>query len=351
MFKNKRLVFLIIIGLSSLFLIAGCRGDSGDDIPSVEDNSFMMNTLIQMRAHGENAELAVEESMDRIREIEYLMSRTLEDSEIYQINNNPQQFIEINDESKKVLEKSIYYAELSSGKFNPTIGSIVDLWGIGTDKARVPSQEEVAEALEYVDYNYLEIEENRARVTKEGVKLDLGAIAKGYAADEVREIIKKHDVPSAFVNIGGNVLVVGNNVDDSKWRIGIQDPRRGRGNVMAIVESRDQTIVTSGNYERYFEEDGEIYHHIFDPESGYPARTGLLSVTIITESSLDADALSTIVFVKGLEEGIRFIENIPDAEAMFITEELDVYLSSALNDNLEITSPDFNLIEGENFAN
>ncbi|RQD77893.1 MAG: FAD:protein FMN transferase [Halanaerobium sp. MSAO_Bac5] len=350
MLKAKKLIFLLVIVISSFLIITGCGRDSGADIQSAEDNSFIMNTLVQMRAHGENAEIAVEESMDRIREIEYLMSRTLEASEVSQINDNPGEFIEISEETQKVIAESLYFAELSSGKFDPSIGPIVDLWGIGTEEARVPSQAEIEEALEFVDYNYLEIEDNRARVTKEGVKIDLGGIAKGYAADEVREIVKKHDVPSAFINIGGNVLVVGNNVDGSKWRIGIQDPRRGRGNVMAIVESKDQTIVTSGDYERYFEEDGEHYHHIFDPESGYPARTGLLSVTIITDLSLDADALSTIAYVKGLEAGMKFVEDIADVDAMFITEELDVHLSSGLTGIVEITGPDFNLIEGENFA-
>ncbi|MCC3144042.1 FAD:protein FMN transferase [Halanaerobium sp. Z-7514] len=348
--KAKKLIFLLVIVISSFLIITGCGRDSGADIQSAEDNSFIMNTLVQMRAHGENAEIAVEESMDRIREIEYLMSRTLEASEVSQINDNPGEFIEISEETQKVIAESLYFAELSSGKFDPSIGPIVDLWGIGTEEARVPSQAEIEEVLEFVDYNNLEIEDNRARVTKEGVKIDLGGIAKGYAADEVREIVKKHDVPSAFINIGGNVLVVGNNVDGSKWRIGIQDPRRGRGNVMAIVESKDQTIVTSGDYERYFEEDGEHYHHIFDPESGYPARTGLLSVTIITDLSLDADALSTIAYVKGLEAGMKFVEDIADVDAMFITEELDVHLSSGLTGIVEITGPDFNLIEGENFA-
>nr|WP_255666628.1 FAD:protein FMN transferase [Halanaerobium polyolivorans] len=350
MLKAKKLIFLLVIVISSFLIITGCGRDSGADIQSAEDNSFIMNTLVQMRAHGENAEIAVEESMDRIREIEYLMSRTLEASEVSQINDNPGEFIEISEETQKVIAESLYFAELSSGKFDPSIGPIVDLWGIGTEEARVPSQAEIEEVLEFVDYNNLEIEDNRARVTKEGVKIDLGGIAKGYAADEVREIVKKHDVPSAFINIGGNVLVVGNNVDGSKWRIGIQDPRRGRGNVMAIVESKDQTIVTSGDYERYFEEDGEHYHHIFDPESGYPARTGLLSVTIITDLSLDADALSTIAYVKGLEAGMKFVEDIADVDAMFITEELDVHLSSGLTGIVEITGPDFNLIEGENFA-
>ncbi|WP_420795049.1 FAD:protein FMN transferase [Halanaerobium hydrogeniformans] len=348
--KNKKLTFLLIVIISSFLFMTACGRDGGQDIPSAEDNSFIMNTLVQMRAYGENSEIAVEESMERIREIEYLMSRTLEDSEINQINMNPKEFIELSQESKKVLEEALYFAELSSGDYDPTIGPIVDLWGIGTDQARIPSEEEIAKALEFVDYNYLEIEGNRARVTKEGVKIDLGGIAKGYAADEVKEIVKKHDVPSAFINIGGNVLVVGNNVDDSKWRIGIQDPRHGRGNVMAIIESEDQTIVTSGNYERYFEEDGEIYHHIFDPENGHPARTGLLSATIITETSLDADALSTIAFIKGLEDGMKFVEDIEDVEVMFITEELDVYISSGLNDGFEITGPDFNLIEGGNIA-
>lgn len=347
MFKKKKiLIVLILIGLFAV-LLSACSNK--EEIPSAEKSSFLMDTLVQMEVHGEDAEKAAEESMDRIKELENLMSKTLETSEIYKINNKPEEKVDISEDTKLVLEKSLHYAEITEGKFDPTIGALVDLWGIGTDDARVPSDSEIKDALEKTGYQQLDLDDKRAEV-ENGVQLDLGGIAKGYAADEVKKIAEKHNVKSAFVNLGGNVLVIGDKANGSKWRVGIQDPRQGRGSVMAVVEASDKTIVTSGNYERYFEEDGKVYHHILDPDTGYPADTELLSVSIISDNSFDADALSTSIYIMGLKKGMKFIEEMEDVEVMFITDELEVYISSGLKNKIEITDEKFTLIEGEDFA-
>jgi len=221
------------------------------------------------------------------------------------------------------------------------------LWGIGTEDARVPTEEEIAEAKKLVNYKNIEIDNNKVFLKQKDMQLDLGAIAKGYAADEVKRIAEENNIKSAFVNLGGNVLVIGHKADGSKWRIGIQDPRKNRGNIMAVIKAVDKTIVTSGNYERYFEKNGNIYHHIIDPATGYPADSGLLSVSIISESSFDADALSTSVFILGLEKGMEFIKDQKNVEVLFITEDLKVYLSPGLKGKVEITGEEFELIEGE----
>lgn len=349
MFKNKKIILITILAVFLLILTA-C-GNNGEELPQAEDNAFLMDTLVQMRAHGENAEIAVEESMERIREIENLMSKTIESSDIYKLNNNPATEIEIDNESMNVLKKAVEYAEMTTGDFDPTIGALVELWGVGTEDAAVPAESELKDALSKTGYQYLKLYENSAEITKSGVKIDLGGIAKGYAAEEVKKVVQKYNIEHAFVNLGGNVLVIGDKVDGSPWKIGIQDPREGRGNVMAIVDAVDKTIVTSGNYERYFEEDGKLYHHIIDPKTGYPAENHLLSVSIISKNSFDADALSTAVYVMGLEKGMEFIENMENVNVMFITKSLDVYLSSGLKDIVNINDSDFKIIEGENFAN
>jgi len=351
-FNTKEIILpkkIILIGIF-LVILTAC-GNNGEDMPQAEDNAFLMDTLVQMRAHGENAEIAVEESMERIREIENLMSKTIETSDIYKLNNNPKTEIEVDKESLNVLEKALKYAELTDGDFDPTIGSLVELWGIGTKDAAVPEQAEIEAALASTGYNYLDLTDNSAEITKEGVKIDLGGIVKGYAAEEVKKIVQKYNIEHAFVNLGGNVLVIGDKVDGSPWKIGIQDPRQGRGNVMAVIDAVDLTIVTSGNYERYFEENGKLYHHILNPKTGYPADNNLLSVSIISENSFDADALSTAIYVMGLEKGMRFIENMENVYVMFITKELDVYLSSGLKEIVTINDSDFNIIEGEEIAN
>ena len=348
MFKKKKMILISIL-LILLFFLTAC-GNNKKELPKADDNAFLMDTLVQMRAHGENAETAVKASMERIREIENLMSKTIETSDIYRLNNNPESKIGIESESMTVLKKSVEYAELTAGDFDPTIGALVEIWGIGTEDAAVPNESELKEALTNTGYNYLKLDQNTAEITKTGVKLDLGGIVKGYAAEEVKKIVKKHEIEHAFVNLGGNVLVIGNKVDGSPWKIGIQDPRESSGDVMAVVDAVDLTIVTSGNYERYFEEDGKLYHHIINPQTGYPAENNILSVTIISENSFDADALSTAVYVMGLKKGLKFIEDMEDIEVMFITEDLEVYLSSGLEELVNINDSDFKLIEGENFA-
>lgn len=348
MSKNKKLLLFSILIMIMLFLTA-CNNQS--DLKKVEDNAFLMDTLVKVRAHGSGAEKAVEESINKIAAIEKLMSKTIEQSDIYRLNHNQTEAIEIDSETMTVLKKAKEYAELTAGDFDPTLGALVNLWGIGTKNPTVPQASAIKKALKNTGYQYLELNKKSAKLTQTKVELDLGGIVKGYAADSVQKIMKKNGVEHAFVNLGGNVLVIGDKVDGSAWKVGIQDPRRGRGTVMAIVDAKDMTIVTSGNYERYFEENGTLYHHIIDPKTGYPAQNNLLSVSIISRSSFDADALSTSVYVMGLKKGMKFIEAMDKVEAMFITKDLDVYFSSGLKEVVEIKSKDFNLIEGENFVN
>ena len=179
------------------------------------------------------------------------------------------------------------------------------------------------------------------------MKLDLGAIAKGYAADEVRKIMDENNAVSAFVNLGGNVLVYGDKTDGSLWNVGIQDPRESRGSVAGSIEVADKTIVTSGNYERYFKEDGKIYHHILNPDTGRPSRNNLLSVSIITKDSFDADVISTSAFILGLDKGMELINNMDNVEAIFITDNLDVKTTPGLKGKVKILNSDFNLTEGD----
>lgn len=342
--KSKKIVLLSIL-IVFLLLLTACAENTPEELPQVEDSAFMMDTLVQMRAHGENAEIAVEKSMEKIKEIEALMSKTIESSDIYKLNTKTESKVKMNPETLIVLNKAKEYAELTEGSFDPALGNLIELWNIGGENPSVPLETEIDKALNFSGHQYLKVYEQSAEITKAGVKVDLGAIVKGYAAEEVEKIAAKYDIEHAFVNLGGNVLVIGNKVDGSPWKIGIQDPRAGRGNVAAIVDAVDKTIVTSGNYERYFEENGKIYHHILNPKTGYPTENNLLSVSIVSDNSFDADALSTSVYVMGLEKGMEFIEKMPEVEVMFITEDLEVYLSSGLKDIVTVNSSDFKLIE------
>lgn len=353
MFSMKKRSIFIIILIVVLILLTGCQKSNQNNTnlsKEKTESSYLMDTLVKMKVYGVDAKVVIDKSFSRMRDIENEMSRNIDTSEVSKINQNAGTgWVKVNPDTFAVIKKAYHYAELTSGKFDPTIGPLVSLWGIGTSKAAVPSDVELRKAKELVNYKWLELDNKNKRVKliKENMKLDLGAIAKGYAADEVRDITSNHNIKSAFVNLGGNVLVIGGKPDGSFWKIGIQDPREARGSVMASLEMKDKTIVTSGNYERYFKEDGQIYHHILNPETGRPTRNNLLSVSIITNNSFDADAISTSAFILGKRKGMEFIENMDDLEAIFIKDNLDVYLTSGLIGKVKILDSDFKLIEGD----
>ena len=342
--NNNIVIFVIIIIFISLGYLVILN--KGENTPEVSRSAYIMNTVVQVRAYGENAQKIVDESIQQIREIEDIMSVSVENSDIYRINSSPGQAVKVREATLKVIIRAVEYAELTDGLFDPSIGPLVNLWGIGSKNQRVPSPEEIEEAKKLVNYRWIEVDSDKktVKLTIDGMKLDLGAIVKGYAADEVRKIVKKYNGGSAFVNLGGNILVIGSKVDGSAWKIGIQDPRRGSGGVMGRIQLKDKTIVTSGNYERYFLENGELYHHIIDPRTGRPSRNRLLGVSVITENSIDADALSTSIFLSGLNYGMEMVDSLPGVEAIFITDQLEVVLSSGINDDLEILDNKYTII-------
>lgn len=279
------------------------------------------------------------------------MTINKENSEVIQINSKSGiDFVKVSDETFYVIERGKHFSEISNGRFDISIGPIVKLWNIGTEEARVPSKEEIEEKKKLVNYkNVLLNEEEKSVMLKEkGMLLDLGGIAKGYAADVITDILKDSRVKHAIINLGGNVFAFGAKTSGEPWKIGIQNPQSERGEYIGIVNIVDKTVVTSGIYERYFEENGKRYHHILDPEAGYPIENNLMGVSIIADKSIDADSLSTSVFALGIKEGMELIEDIEDVEAIFITRDFEVYATSGLKDNFKLTDPNFKyLSEGK----
>ncbi|HHX22603.1 MAG TPA: FAD:protein FMN transferase, partial [Thermoanaerobacterales bacterium] len=208
--------------------------------------------------------------------------------------------------------------------------------------------EEINLALKLVDYRKVELNENENSVFLKtpGMAIDLGGIAKGFAADEVVRILKENGVESAIADLGGNLYVIGSKPNGMPWNIGIQNPFNIRGSIFATVKVSDKTLVSSGPYERYFEENGETYHHILDTRTGFPVDNGLMGITIISDSSIDADALSTSVFALGLVEGMKFIEEKKGVDAVFVTSDYMVYTTSGIEKyNFEITDEQFTFVE------
>ncbi|GHU26768.1 FAD:protein FMN transferase [Spirochaetia bacterium] len=245
----------------------------------------------------------------------------------------------VHEDTFTVTEAALRYAESSGGAFDPTIGPLVQLWNIGFNDAHVPAQQEIDYTLPLVDFRDLQLnsEQSSIYLPRLGMKLDLGAITKGYAADEAVRIAREAKSPRGVINLGGNVYAFGVKKDGSPWNIGIKDPLE-EDSIVGIAEVRNKTIVTSGVYERFFEADGMRYHHILSPVDGYPARTGLLSTTIIADRSLDGDALSTAVFVLGYERGHQLIESIPGIDAIFVFEDMSIRGTAGVIESFTLTN-------------
>ncbi|MHB7980424.1 thiamine biosynthesis protein ApbE [Clostridium sporogenes] len=334
-------ILLLCICLPLVFV--GC--DSKSEEP-VSRETYLMGTIINIKAYGKNADKAVQASVDKISDIENKMSLNISTSEINKINKNagiaP---VKVSKNTFDVVKASLIYSEKTKGSFDITVEPLVSLWGIGTDKARIPSKDEISNALSLINYKDVVINEKESTIMlkRKGQAIDLGAIAKGYTADELKKVLLNYNVSSAFLNLGGNVYVLGNKPDKTPWKIGVQNPLEPRGDYLGIVSVSDKSIVTSGNYERFFERNGKRYHHIFDTKTGYPAEKGLISVSIISDKSIDGDALSTSVYTLGLDEGKKLIESLKDVEAVFVTNDKKVYTTSGLKDTFKLTNTDFKL--------
>lgn len=352
--KTAPFNFIVFI-LTVLIILSGCSPQTEDpsenkDNRPVVETAFLMGTMVKITIYDEVVDKEVlQKVFERISEIEDRMTinEKTGKSEIIRLNDSAgETYSKLSPDTFYVLKKGKYYSELSGGLFDITIGPLVKLWNIGNEKAAVPGETEINQKLSLVNYKNLILDEKNlsAQLNKQGMIVDLGGIAKGYAADEAADFLEEAGIEHAIVNLGGNILALNKKPDGSKWRLGLQDPYQPRGDYMGIVKLDDQSLVSSGTYERYFEVDGKRYHHILNPQTGYPEENSLVSISIITEESIDADALSTTTFLLGLEKGMEMIEGLEDTEAIFITDDKKVYISSGINkDTFEITKDEFQL--------
>ena len=288
---------------------------------------FVLGTVCSVTLFDQGDSSVYQEVFSRIREIDNLMSVNIAASDVSSVNAaSGIKPVTVHDDVFDVIERAVFFARISGGAFDPAVGPLVSLWGIGGENPRVPSQAEINMVLPLVNWRAIETDRITRGVFLEqsGMALDLGAIAKGYAADEAAAIIKNAGIKRAIVDLGGNIVLCGEKKDKSPWRVGIQNPNEKRGSYIGIVQVKERSVVTSGVYERFFENDGVRYHHIFSPSGGYPVENELLSVTIIAHNSMDADALSTAAFVLGYEKGAALIDSFQDAEAVFVFKDMTV---------------------------
>ncbi|MDR2194003.1 MAG: FAD:protein FMN transferase [Treponema sp.] len=307
-----------------------------------------LGTVCTVNLYGKGSRSVYNEIFSRFREIEERMSINKDGTEIDAINAGagiaP---VQVSEDVFAVIEKSLYYAEISNGAFDPSIGVLVKHWGIGSDSARVPAQEEIDAVLPLINYRKVALDPEKRTVflSQSGMMLDLGGIAKGYAADEAVKIIEKHKIQAALIDLGGNIFVYGARSGKRNWRVGVQDPRGERDQSLGIVAIEGSaTCVTSGVYERFLEIDGKRYHHILSTRDGYPVNNGLLSVTIIATTSMDADALSTALFALGYEKGRALAESLSAShgvEALFVFEDKTIRGTAGMLDRFTLTGAEY----------
>lgn len=290
-----------------------------------------MGTLITQTIYGEDLESIACEVENEMRELERIMNFHNENSELSLLNRQAyNKHMKVSDDIFYVIKEAKQISEITNGAFDVTIGSIADLWGIFSDNERVPYEDEIANTLKWKGYKYIDINEKEKSImfTNDKIKVDLGGIAKGYAADKAMEIYKKHGVKGAMINLGGNVSVYKAPLAKDYWCVGLQHPLKKRNELIGALYCKDETIVTSGNYERFFEKNGEKYGHIINTETGYPVENDLLSVTVVTKKSIIADGLATAFYAEGYEKSLKIIEKMDDIDAVFITKDEKVYVTN-----------------------
>ena len=347
---------------------AGALGEASDaetagsgDVLSASGDLFAMDTYMTVTCYGERCEEALEASLKEIERLDSLLSVGNSDSEVSRLRDVGEGTL--SPDTEAIVREALDVCEMTGGAFDITVAPLMDLWGFTTGEFRVPDEAEIAEALETVGSNQLTLEEAASGAAgtestgpagSDGVEpagdeggpayhltlgpgqaIDLGGIAKGYTSDRLMQIFKDYGLTAGLVSLGGNVQCYGVKPDGTLWRCGIRDPLKSRdpSAFLGVVETADRAVITSGGYERFFEdkETGQTYHHILDPKTGYPADSGLLSVTVVSGSGILADALTTALYVMGLEEAeALWRENRESFDMILMTEDKEVYVTAGI---------------------
>lgn len=302
-----------------LLLLSGCGAQLSPDEAQESIQVIAMDTAMLITTYGERSPAAAYACEDVIRDLEATLSRTVEDSEVSRLNNAGGEAVEVSGDLRNILSQSTRYYEETGGAFDITVAPVASAWGFTTDRFQIPPQTELDRLLPLVDGSAVSQTEPPAgsgeaafAALGPGQSIDLGAIAKGYAADKLVGVFQEYEVPRGLAQLGGNVLAYGDRPDGTPWRVGVQDPAKpdDKNAFVGVLELTDAFAVTSGGYQRYFEQDGKTYHHIIDPATGYPADSGLTSVTVVAGTGAGSgamcDAYSTALFIMGEEKALDF---------------------------------------------
>lgn len=322
-------------------LFAGCEKKSDNSVQASRD-VFAMDTYMNLKAYGEDAGEALRLAEEEILRLEELLSVTGEESDISAINNANGSGTAVGGDTAAIIAKALELGGETDGALDISVYPVLREWGFTTGEYKIPEQRDIDALLKNVDYRQIQLSDSIVTVP-ENYQLDLGALAKGYTSDRVMDILAENGVESAVISLGGNVQTLGRKPDGSQWKIAVTDPFFPDV-TLAVVEVSDKAVITSGSYERYFTgDDGVRYHHIIDPEDGFPADNGLVSVTIIAESGIMCDALSTAMFVSGYEKAVNYWRGHGDFDMILIDENGTICITPGIEDNFSLSADSYEL--------
>ena len=352
----KRCTFSILFTslLLSSAAFSGCSLKNTTDTTDTESQepisatAIKLNTAVTVTIYDSQNRELLTECMNLCDKYEKIFSRTASDSELYKLNHRrltpvsgTKDTFQVSDSLAELIKKGLSYSELSEGAFDIAIEPLTSLWDFTAENPQVPEDKLIQEALSKCDYRNVSVNDNNEVTLKtDDTAIELGAIAKGYIADRLKDYLVSQNVKSAIINLGGNVLCIGGKPDDSSFKIGIQKPFADRSETIAVMDIKDKSVVSSGVYERCFEQDGTLYHHLLNPKTGYPYDNGLIAVTIISDQSVDGDALSTTCFALGLKDGMKLAESLDDVQAFFVTSDYEIHYTKDFQKEITVTETD-----------
>ena len=334
-------------------VLSGCstqtksvENTAADSQEPISSTAIKLNTAVTVTIYDSKDRDLLTECMNLCDKYEKVFSRTDADSELYKLNHRKltpaegtEDTYQVSDSLAELVSEGLDYSQLSEGAFDIAIEPLTSLWDFTAEDPQVPKDSLIQAALPKCDYHNISVDKDKNEITlkTDDTAIELGAIAKGYIADRLKDYLVSQNVKSAIINLGGNVLCIGEKPDNSAFKIGIQKPFADRSETIAVMDIRDKSVVSSGIYERCFEQDGTLYHHLLNPETGYPYDNGLIAVTIISDKSVDGDALSTTCFALGLEDGMKLAESLDDVQAFFVTSDYEIHYTKDFQKKIKVT--------------
>lgn len=361
--SHSRFFYLILctVLVCPMLLFTGCQNTTGTSTATEKEpisiSSIKLNTAIQITIYDSQDKSLLDDCLALCDRYELIFSRTNENSELYKLNHRKDTSDKdpnadgqttpypvsgtadtwhISEDLASLLSQGLSITRESDGAFDIAIAPLTSLWDFTAEDPKVPDDAAIQKALPLCSSDGVTIDGQDITLPSDDIQFDVGAIAKGYIADRMKDLLVKKGVKSAIINLGGNVLCIGSKPDGTPFKVGIQKPFADRNETEAVMDITGKSVVSSGIYERCFKQGGKLYHHILNPQTGYPYDNGLISVTIISDQSVDGDALSTTCFALGLEDGLKFAEK-KGVQAVFITEDYELHYTDGFQDEINVT--------------